>query len=268
MSFVDRITEFAAAYGPKVIGAIITLAAGFIVISVVRKSLRKAFAKSAIEETLSRFLDSFITVALKVVLVIVVLGMVGVQAASFVAVLGAVTFAIGFALQGSLSNFAGGILIIIFKPFKVGDYIEEGGKEGVVKEIQILNTIITTVDNKTIIIPNGPLASSVVTNYSREETRRVDLTVGVSYDASIPQVREALLSLAEAHGKVLEDPVPFARVGELADSSVNFALRVWVKTPDYWDVYFDLTEQVKEELDRRGVSIPYPQMDVHLTGSA
>jgi len=268
MSFVDRITEFVVAYGPKVIGAVITLAVGFIVISIIRKSLKKTFTKSGMEETLSRFLESLITISLKVVLVIVVLGMVGVQAASFVAILGALTLAIGFALQGSLSNFAGGILIIIFRPFKVGDYIEEGGREGVVKEIQILNTILTTVDNRTIIIPNGPLASSVVTNYSREETRRVDISVGVSYDASIPQVREALLSVASAHGKVLSDPAPFARVGELADSSVNFAMRVWVNTPDYWDVYFDLTEQVKEELDRRNISIPYPQMDVHITGNS
>ena len=267
MSFVDRITEFVVAYGPKVLGAVITLAAGFVAIALIRKSLKKNFTKSSTEETLSRFLESLITIALKVVLVVEVLGMVGVQAASFVAILGALTLAIGFALQGSLSNFAGGILIIIFRPFKVGDYIEEGGREGVVKEIQILNTILTTVDNKTIIIPNGPLASSVVTNYSREETRRVDISVGVSYDASIPQVREALLSVASAHGKVLDDPAPFARVSELADSSVNFAMRVWVNTPDYWDVYFDLTEQVKEELDRRNISIPYPQMDVHLTGN-
>jgi small conductance mechanosensitive channel len=268
MSLADRIVEFAAAYGPKVIGAIITLLVGFIAITLLRKSMKKAFTRSAMEETLSRFLLSFITIALKVVLVIGVLGMIGVQAASFVAVLGAVTFAIGFALQGSLSNFAGGILIIVFRPFKVGDYIEEGGKEGTVREIQILNTIITTVDNKTVIIPNGPLASSVVTNYSREETRRVDITIGVSYNASIPQVKEALISTARAHGKVLESPEPFARVKELGDSSVNFAMRVWVNTPDYWDVYFDLTEQVKEELDRRDISIPFPQMDVHLTGNA
>jgi small conductance mechanosensitive channel len=196
----------------------------------------------------------------------VVLGMVGVQAASFVAVLGAATFAVGFALQGSLSNFAGGILIIIFRPYKVGDYISNGSVEGSVQEIQILNTVLNTVDNKVIIIPNGNMASAVITNYSRAETRRVDITVGVSYQASIREVKEALLDLAAAHGKVLDDPPPFARVKELGDSSVNFTLRMWVQTGDYWDVFFDMTEQVKDELDRRGISIPYPQLDVHMIG--
>jgi small conductance mechanosensitive channel len=266
MSITDRILEFVAAYGPKVLGAIITLAAGFIVISAVRKSLRKSFEKSKMEDTLGRFLLSMVTISLKVVLVVVVLGMVGVQAASFVAVLGAVTFAIGFALQGSLSNFAGGILIIVFRPYKVGDYISDGSHEGTVREIQILNTILNTVDNKTIIIPNGGMASAVVTNYSRAETRRVDITFGVGYGARIPEVKDALLSVAKAHPRVMDDPPPFARVSKLSDSSVDFAVRLWVKTGDYWDVYFDMNEQVKEELDRCGIPIPYPQMDVHLIG--
>ena len=264
MSFTDRLLEWLSSYGPRVIGALIALVVGFWIIGVIRKALGKAFGKSSMEETLARFLQSLIGIALKVVLVVVVLGMIGVQAASFVAIIGAATFAVGFALQGSLSNFAGGVLIMIFRPYRAGDFIEAVGFAGTVKEIQILNTVLNTLDNKTVIIPNGELATSPLTNYSAEPTRRVDMTFGVSYDTDLEQAREAIMSVILGQKMVLGSPAPFVRVIELADSSVNFACRVWVNTPDYWQVYFDITEGVKKELDARGISIPFPQMDVHL----
>jgi small conductance mechanosensitive channel len=264
MSFTDRLLEWVSAYGPKVVGAIVALVVGFWVIGVIKRAVRKAFQKSSMEETLSRFLQSLIGIALKVVLVVVVLGMVGVEAASFVAILGAATFAVGFALQGSLANLAGGVLIMVFKPYKVGDFIEALGFTGAVKQIQILNTVLNTLDNKTIIIPNGQLATSPITNYSAEPTRRVDMTFGVGYEADIEEARQAIMSVIRTHELILADPAPFVRVSELGGSSVNFACKVWVNAPDYWQVFFDLNEGVKKELDARSISIPYPQMDVHL----
>ncbi len=264
MSFVDRLVDLAGTYAPKVAGALVALLVGLWVIGIIRKTVSRAFGRSGMEETLTRFLLSLITVSLRVVLVVVFLGMLGVEAASFVAVIGAVAFAIGFALQGSLSNFAGGVLILIFKPYRVGDFIEAQGFAGTVREIQILNTILNTIDNKTVIIPNGQLATSALTNYSEEPTRRVDLTFGVAYDVDIEDAREAILAVVGKHESILPDPAPFVRVAELADSSVNFACRVWVEAPDYWTVFFDLNEGVKKELDSRGISIPFPQMDVHM----
>ena len=264
MSFTDGLLEWVTSYGPRVIGALIALVIGFWVIGGIRRAVRKAFEKSSMEKTLARFLQSLIGITLKVLLVVVVLGMVGVQAAFFVAVIGAATFAVGFALQGSLSNFAGGVLIMAFRPYRVGDFVEAAGFTGTVKEIQILNTILNTLDNKTVIIPNGQLATSPITNYSREETRRVDLTFGVSYDTDIEEAREAIMSVIMRNGMILGSPAPFVRVVELAGSSVDFTTRVWVRTPDYWPVCFDLMEGVKKEMDARSISIPFPQMDIHM----
>lgn len=262
--FTDRVIESVGAYGPKVAGALVALVIGFQVIRIIRKGLEKAFEKSSMDDTLATFLRSLISISLKVLLIVVVLGMIGVEAASFVAVIGAATFALGFALQGSLSNFAGGVLIMVFKPYRVGDFIEAEGFSGTVKAIQILNTVLNTLDNKTVIIPNGRLATSPVTNFSAEPTRRVDLTFGVGYETDIEHAREAIMAVVRKNPMILGSPAPFVRVVELADSSVDFACRVWVNTPDYWQVFFDLTEGVKKELDARGISIPFPQMDVRL----
>jgi small conductance mechanosensitive channel len=190
--------------------------------------------------------------------------MIGVKTTSFVAVLGAAGLALGFALQGSLSNFAGGVMILLFKPFKVGDIIEAQGHRGKVDEIRIFNTIIKTLDNKTIIIPNGEVSGNSIINYTAEPTRRVDMTFGIGYDDDIGKVKSVLKRVIDSDERILEDPAPMIVVSEHGGSSVNFAVRPWVKTEDYWGVYFDMHEKVKLAFDEEGISIPYPQRDIHL----
>jgi len=195
---------------------------------------------------------------------IAALSQLGVQTTSFVAVIGAAGLAIGLALQGSLSNFAAGFLMLIFRPFKVGDYIEGAGTEGFVEETGIFTTLLKTPDNKVIIIPNAKLMSDTITNYSKKETRRVDMTFGVGYEDDLQKVRQALQNVIDQDERILKDPPPAILLAELADSSVNFFVRVWVKTPEYWNVFFDTTEKVKKQFDAEGISIPFPQRDVHL----
>lgn len=260
---MDAFMEFIKNYGPKAIGAVITLLIGLWVINLAMKIFKKTLEKSKLEPTLNSFILSLMSVGLKILLVITVLTMAGIEMTSFVALIGAAGLAVGLALQGSLSNFAGGVLIIFFKPFKVGDFIEASGNAGTVREIQILHTILTTPDNKVIIIPNGPLSNSVITNFSREGKRRVDMTFGVGYEADIREVRDILNSIVSKDDRVMNEPAPMIRLMELADSSVNFTVRLWVKTSDYWDVYFDTQEKVKLAFDENGISIPFPQMDVH-----
>lgn len=190
--------------------------------------------------------------------------MLGVEMTSFVAILAAAGLAVGMALSGTLQNFAGGVMLIIFKPFKVGDVIDAQGYIGSVKEIQIFNTILKTPDNKTIIIPNGGLATSSMTNFSTEATRRVDFTFGIGYDDDIDKSRAVIEGLIKADSRIFTDPAPVIVVSELADSSVNFTVRVWANSGDYWGIFFDLTEQVKKAFDKEGISIPYPQTDVHV----
>ena len=197
-------------------------------------------------------------------LFISVLGMVGIQMTSFIAILGAAGLAVGMALSGTLQNFAGGVMILLFKPFKVGDFIDAQGHMGSVKEIQIFNTILTTPDNKTIIIPNGGLSTSSMTNFSTEPLRRVDWTFGIGYGDSIDQARKVLKELADADSRILKDPEVFIGVSALADSSVNFAVRAWVKAEDYWGVFFDMNENVYNTFNKEGINIPFPQMDVHV----
>ena len=216
-------------------------------------------------ESLDKALDALQNHAgLKGLLLISVASMVGIATTSFVAVLGAAGLAIGLALQGSLSNFAGGVLILIFKPFKVGDLIEGGGHLGVVKEIQIFNTILTTADNRRVIIPNGVLSNNSLININVEPTRRVDFVFGIGYGDDIKKTKEILQRLADADSRVLKDPAPTIVLSELADSSVNFTVRLWVNTADYWGVYFDTHEAVKVAFDAEGISIPFPQQDVHM----
>ena len=245
-------------FGPKLIAAILIWVIGSWIVKMVVKGLRKAMPKAAYDESLKKFLLNLISWVFKIILIIVVLGTVGVETTSFAAVLAAAGLAIGLALQGSLGNFAGGVLIMIFKPIKIGDLIEAQGEIGVVKEIQIFTTKLTGLSNKEIIIPNGALSNGNIVNYTTEGTRRVDLVYGVSYDADIKQTKDVIMKVLTSHPNVLQEPAPSVTVLELADSSVNFAVRPWCNSEHYWNVYFDVTENVKEALDATGIEIPYP----------
>ncbi len=251
-------------YTPKLFLAIITLIGGFWAIKILINVLQKSMIARNVDVSLRGFLSSIFSILLKTVLLISVASMVGVQMTSFIAILGAAGIAIGLALQGSLSNFAGGVLIILFKPFKVGDVIEAQGYIGAVNDIQIFNTVLKTPDNKTIVIPNGALSNNSLTNYSTQLTRRVDLTIGIGYDDDLKKARNVIRELIDSDSRILQDPEPFVKVGELGDNSVNFTVRVWCESADYWNIYFDLTEQIKLSFDEKGISFPFPQRDVHL----
>jgi small conductance mechanosensitive channel len=220
--------------------------------------------KRDVDESLKPFFISLINVTLKALLVISVMGMLGIEMTSFIAILGAAGLAVGMALSGTLQNFAGGVMILIFKPFKVGDFIDAQGHMGSVKEIQIFNTILTTPDNKTIIIPNGGLSTSSMTNFSTQETRRVDFVFGIGYGDDLNKAKQIIKDIVNNDSRVLKDPEAFVRMSEMADSSVNITTRIWVKPEHYWDVYFDTMEAVYEAYNSNGINIPYPQMDVHV----
>ena len=220
--------------------------------------------KSNVDETLVSFVGNLTYVALLTFVVIAAINQLGIQTTSFIAVIGAAGLAIGLALQGSLANFAAGVLLIIFRPFKAGDFIDGAGVAGTVEEIQIFTTHLKTPDNKSIIVPNAKLTGDNITNFSAKDTRRVDMTFGVGYSDDLQKVRQILEDILSKDGRVLQDPAPTIGVLELADNSVNFACRPWVKTEDYWGAYFDITETVKKRFDAEGVSIPYPQRDVHV----
>ena len=252
-------------YGPKLVGALITLIVGMWVISVLRGVISRRMEKREVDASLRGFLNSMIGIALKLMLWIAVIGMMGVEMTSFIAILGAAGLAVGMALSGTLQNFAGGVMILIFKPFKIGDFIDAQGHAGVVNEIQIFNTILKTPDNKTIIIPNAGLSSGSMTNFSVEPKRRVDFTFGIAYGDDVDKAKEVLMALIKADERIIDDPAePFIAVSELADSSVNLVVRVWAEAANYWGIYFDLTEKVYKTFDKEGLSIPFPQMDVHV----
>lgn len=256
--------ELGLEYAPKVALAVITLIIGLWVISMIGKLLHLSMEKSKVDPTLIPFLSSLVSWVLKILLFISVASMIGIATTSFIAVLGAAGLAIGLALQGSLSNFAGGVLIMIFKPYKVGDLIEAQGQLGVVKEVQIFNTILTSPQNKQVIMPNGAVSNGAIVNYSAEGKIRVDLSIGIAYNANIPQAKEVIMTVLKNHPKVMQDPAPFVGVIELADSSVNLAVRPHCHPSDYWDVFFDINEQMKTALDENNITIPFPQRDVHL----
>jgi small conductance mechanosensitive channel len=264
---LNQLVTIGVDYGPKLIGAIVVWIIGAWIIKRFSKVLAKSLEKRKMDESLKPFLRSLFEVLLKVLLAISVLGMLGIEMTSFIAILGAAGLAIGMALSGSLQNFAGGVLILFFKPFKVGDVIEAQGYLGKVDEIQILNTILKTPDNRTIIIPNGGLATSSLINYSTEPKRRVDWTFGIGYGDSTDKAKEVLKRLCDEDDRILKDPPVFIAVSELADSSVNFVVRAWVKGEHYWDVFFDMNEKVYKTFEKEGLNIPYPQMDVHLHGN-
>lgn len=260
----QQLYDVALEYGPKLVGAIITLIVGLWVISVIRGVIKRTMEKREVDPSLRGFINSLAGIALKLLLWISVIGMVGVEMTSFIAILGAAGLAVGMALTGTLQNFAGGVMLLIFKPFKVGDFIEAQGHAGIVSEIQIFNTILKTPDNKTIIIPNAGLSNSSMTNFSAEPRRRVDFVFGIGYGDDVDKAKEVLQKLIKEDKRILEDPAPFIAVSELADSSVNLVVRVWAEAADYWGIYFDLTEKVYKTFSKEGLNIPFPQMDVHV----
>ncbi|MEQ9424253.1 MAG: mechanosensitive ion channel [Cyclobacteriaceae bacterium] len=262
--YSTKIWEMAIEYLPKVALALITLIIGMMIIGAVVRALKKNLNRRESDSTLTTFLCSLLGVILKALLLISVAGMVGIETTSFVAILGAAGLAVGLALQGSLANFAGGVLILLFKPYRVGDFIDAQGHKGTVREIQIFNSVLKTPDNKTIIIPNGSLSNGSITNFSTEPQRRVDMTFGIGYGDDIDKAKTTLMELIEKDERILKDPEPFIALSELADSSVNFVMRVWCEASDYWGIYFDMHENVKKTFDQKGISIPFPQTDVHV----
>jgi len=260
----EQIIALLVDWAPKLLLVILTLVIGLWIIKLLVKTFGKGMERSKVDVSLQKFLLSLVGILLKVLLFISVASMVGIQMTSFIAIIGAAGLAVGLALQGSLANFAGGVLILLFKPFKVGDFIEAQGYTGTVSEIQVFITILKTPDNKTIIIPNGGLANSNLTNYSTEKTRRVDMIFGIGYEDNLKQAKDILTKIVKGDERVLDNPEPAIVVSELADSSVNFSVKVWCKATDYWGIYFDMQEKVKLEFDKEKISIPFPQQDVHV----
>ncbi|MEZ9437205.1 small-conductance mechanosensitive channel MscS [Vibrio atlanticus] len=251
-------------YSVNIISALIILFIGNLIVKAVANSVSKVLEKKKMDRAVVEFIHGLVRYLLFVIVLIAALGRLGVQTASVVAVIGAAGLAVGLALQGSLSNFAAGVLIVAFRPFKSGDYVEIGGVAGSVDSIQIFQTVLTTPDNKMVVVPNGSVIGSPITNYSRHATRRIDLMIGVSYNADLQKTKALLTKICESDERVLKDPGVQVGVHTLADSSVNFVVRPWVSTADYWNVYFDLMQAIKEGLDNEGIEIPFPQMDVHM----
>ena len=266
--FVEWIVEQLKVYGPTVIGAVLTLIIGWIVARILKAVVRRILQRAKVEPTLTGFVVNFTYALLLTLVIISAIQRLGVSTASFVAVIAAAGLAVGFALQGSLANFAAGVMVILFHPFKVGDYVDAGGVAGVVEEVQIFATVLRTPDNKRVIAPNSAITGSTITNYSANDTRRVDLVFGIGYGDDIAKAKTIINQILSKEERILKDPEPTIAVGELADSSVNIVVRPWVKTPDYWPVLFDLTEAIKLEFDVQGITIPFPQRDVHMYQAA
>jgi len=261
---INYLSEMAVTYGLKLLAALFILIVGIWVINMLVKRINKLMDKTNTDPSLRGFLKSLVSITLKLVLFIVVLTTMGVEMTSFIAILGAAGLAVGLALQGTLQNFAGGVIILLFKPYKVGDFIEAQGYMGTVSAIEIFVTKLTTPDNKVIIIPNGGLANSSLTNFSKMETRRVNWTFGIAYGDSYDVAKEMIMNLIKEDDRILADPEPFIALGELADSSVNITVRAWVKGVDYWGVFFDMNEKFYKVAGKHNISIPFPQMDVHM----
>jgi len=260
----DKLVELVQSYGLPLIWAIIIFIVGRIVARIVSNGVGKMMTKGHVDETLIKFAKSMIYIALMIFVVLAALGKLGIETTSFAAILAAAGLAIGLSLQGTLGNFASGIMLILFRPFKVGDFVEAGGVSGIVEEIQIFSTKMKSGDNKEITVPNGQIVDSTITNYSAKETRRVDLVIGVGYSDDLKKVRAVLEDILNGDERILKDPAPTIGVLELADSSVNFAVRPWVKSGDYWPVLFATQETIKLRFDAEGISIPYPQQDLHI----
>jgi small conductance mechanosensitive channel len=260
----DLAIQYGTDYGLKIIGAILIFLIGKWVARRLTDVTLKVMQKAEVDPTLLRFAENLVYMLLMVVVVLAALNTLGVQTTSFVAILGAAGLAVGLALQGTLGNVGSGVLLIIFRPFQVGDFVNAGGEAGSVEAISLFATTLKTPDNKVIIIPNSAVTGGNITNFSAKETRRVELTFGIGYSDDLRKAKGILQEIIDADERVLRDPEPFVAVSELAESSVNFVVRLWVKRGDYWDVYFDTIEKVKLTFDEKGISIPYPQMDIHL----
>jgi len=263
-NILNYVKDLAMIYGLKLLMALIVLIIGLWIIKGLMKMITRTMVKRDVDESLRGFLRSLLSVLLKIMLIISVAAMVGIEMTSFIAILGAAGLAVGLALSGTLQNFAGGVMILLFKPFKAGDFIEAQGYTGTVNKIQIFSTILKTPDNKTVIIPNGGLSTSSLINFSTEAQRRIDMTFGIGYGDDTEKAKKVIMSLIEADDRILKEPEPFVALAELADSSVNFVVRTWVNAADYWGVYFDMHNNVYHSFNKEGLNIPFPQMDVHL----
>lgn len=261
---MPKVLDLIFSYGPRLVGAILILIFGFWIVKGLSKGFRKFLDSRDIDVSLKPFLSSLVSVLLKIVLIIAVLTTLGIEMTSLVAILGAAGLAIGMALSGTLQNFAGGVMILLFKPFKVGDVLEAQGYIGTVNAIHIFNTIIKTGDNKTVIIPNGSLSNGSMTNYTTEPKRRVDWTFGIAYGDDVDKARSVIKTLLDEDERVHKDPEPLIAVSALADSSVNFVVRAWTDTSNYWPVHFEMNEKVYKTFPKEGLNIPFPQMDVHV----
>ena len=260
----DTVKAGGVEFGIKLLIALVIFFVGRMIARMIARGLRKLMQAQSVDKILETFVSNLVYWTVMIFVIIAAINQIGVQTTSLIAVMGAAGLAVGLALQGSLSNFAAGVLIVIFRPYRVGDFVEAAGISGVVLQVQILTTILKTGDNKQIIVPNSQIMGSIITNYSANDTRRVDMVVGVSYDDDLDKVRATLEELIAADDRILDDPAPTIAVSELADSSVNFVVRPWVNTADYWSVLFDLTEAIKKRFDQEGISFPFPQQDVHL----
>ena len=251
-------------FGINLVTAILIFYVGRLMVRVLTRGMRKVMEAQQVDKTLVSFASNLISMVLLTFVIIAAVSQLGIQTASFIAVLGAAGLAVGLALQGSLSNFAAGVLIVFFRPYKVGDFVEAAGVSGSVMEVQILTTVLKTGDNKRVIVPNAQIMGSIITNYSANDTRRIDMVIGVSYDDDLDKVRSTLEDIIAAEDRVLDEPACTIAVSALADSSVNFVVRPWVATPEYWNVLFDLTETIKKRFDKENITFPFPQQDVHL----
>jgi small conductance mechanosensitive channel len=260
----DKGVDLGIDLGIKIATALAIFLIGRFLIKILVRGIGTVMQKQSVDKTLETFVCNLVRISLMVVVVIAAISAIGIETTSFIAIFGAAGLAVGLALQGSLSNFASGVLIVLFRPYRVGDFIEAAGIAGSVEQVQILTTILKTGDNKQIIVPNSQVMDSIITNYSANDTRRVDMVIGVSYDDDLDKVRKTLEELLAADDRVLSEPPPLIAVSALADSSVNFVVRPWVKSADYWGVMFEMTETIKKRFDKEGISFPFPQQDVHL----
>ena len=262
-SLLRQLVEMGIEAGKSILLAILVAVVGRYLIKFINKLVARMLERRNVEPTVQSFLKSFINILLIILLIITVIGTLGVNTTSLAALLASAGLAIGMALSGNMQNLAGGLILLFFKPYKVGDFIEAQGVSGTVKAIQTFHTILTTVDNKELFLPNGPLSSGNITNYTRNELRRVEFTVGVEYGTEVEKVKQVTLSLLESDSRIMQEPAPFIAVKELASSSVNFTLRVWVKTSDYWDVFFNTNERIYAEFNKQGIKFPFPQLQIH-----
>lgn len=261
---MEEINQILLGIGAKIAMAAVILVVGFWLAKFLRRTVKRIMERSQSDPGLTSFISSFTSTIVKLLVVVTAISQLGIEMTSFVAILGAAGLAIGMAFSGTLSNLAGGIMILVFRPFRVGEFIQAQGESGTVKEIQIFNTYLNTPDNKVIIIPNGPLANGNIVNFTRADKRRVDFSIGIAYGDDLKTAKDLIARFIGEEERILKDPEPFIGLGELADSSVNITVRVWTKVEDYWPVHFKMNERVYTEFGDHGLNIPFPQMDVHL----